>query len=303
MNDTEQIFLENGTVWFVSTSGYSGRDKLRPEDIGKTPDEILDIIQLGSKKIIPDDVRIRLNKPRSQVTSLMDKVGKHFLHFKGAWFVPNSRFMLAKEGLDNIQANANVILDDFIENLPQIKEEMIAEYPMLATAEWPTEKKIRRRFGVSVTVCQVQGVSIQETDAEELAEAKRKFQQDLNESYEEYKEQILIEAKIAIIEACQEISDRLAKGEKITENSLKKPKRVVDDYLNIAEIFDIASVKLEVNNLKMRLNNIAAEQLRNDYSVAQAFAKNMKDIAGSIGDLSGIDKDGLAKRTVKREVA
>lgn len=301
ISNTEQVFLQNGTVWFISTSSWTAEDKLRPEDIGKKPEDILNIITLGSKKLLPDEIQVKLKKPRSQVSSLMDRLGKHFMHFKGAWWVADKNFLLAKKGLEKIVETQNLIVDDLIANMPSIKAEMLEQYPMLADAEWPSDKHIRRKFGIKITVCQIQGANMKEADLEELAQAKRDFRNQLTSAYEEYKNQILIETQTAIIEACKEISDKIKKGERITESTMKKPRRVVEDYLNVTEVFDIEEVKMKVRELKEKLDGVDAESLRNQWSVAEAFAKTMKTMAGQIGDLAGLSIDGNVKRVVKRK--
>lgn len=304
MPNTQEVLFEKGTVWIVSTSSWTGRDKLRPEDIGKEPDDILDIIQLGSKNLLPKEIRDKLKRPRGQLTSLFEKIGKRFLNIKSAFWVANKNTLLAKEGVENIIANQETILDDLIENMPEIKADMIAEYPILADANWPTNEQIRRRFSIKYMVCEIKGASINEADPEDLIEAKRKFQEDLGIAYDEYKEQILNEAKLAIIEACEAITEKiLVTGEKVTEATLNKPKRVVEDYMNIAEVFDLDQVKSQVRALQTVLDQTEAKAIRGDWEVAESFATALQRAGENIGDLSGFSSDGTAKRVVRRREA
>ena len=304
LSNTEQIFLQNGTVWFISTSTWNAEDKLNPEDVGIKPEAILDIISLGNKKLLPDEIQIKLKKPRSQVTSLMDRLGKHFMHFKGAWWVPDKNFMMAKEGLDKIIEFQNLIVTDLLDNMEGedgIKAQMIKDYPILSDAEWPTEQQIRRKFGIRIAVCQIQGVNMKETDLEELTQAKKDFRNQLTRAYEEYKNQILIETQTAIIAACQEISEKIKNSERITENTLRKPRRVVEDYLNITEVFDIEGVREKVREVKAKLDGVDAEGLRNQWEIAKAFSESMKNMASQIGDLTGLSIDGNVKRVVAKK--
>jgi len=297
--NTQQQFYGNGTVWIASVSSWSGKDKLTAADIGKRPEDILDIIELGRKKILPEDQRIKLLRPSSQITSLMSSLGKRFF-IRGAWYIPNNHFLLAKTGLENIQMNQEVIVNDLIDNMPEIKAEMIERYPLLEDANWPTEQQIRSRFSVKWHVCEIQGAEITDADPEELAAAKMEFQQQLSESYEEYKDQILTQAKVAIIDACHEISDKIEAGQKITKHALKRPKRVIEDYLNIAEIFDLEDVKAEVLRLHSELEATDAKELRENWKFASDFAAHVEDMAANIGDLSGLSSDGTIKRVVKK---
>lgn len=298
-DDVESKLYSNGTIWITSVSSWSGKDKLKAEDIGKTADDILDIIELGRKKIIPDAVRIGLQRPSSQITSLMSNLGKRFF-IRGAWYVPNTNFMLAKTGLEKIRDNQEVIVEDLINNLPEIQNEMIANYPMLADAEWPSEQKIRNRFGIRWHVCEIKGAEITEADAEELVAAKLEFRNQLSQTYQEYADQILEQAKIAMMESVQEIAAKIKDGQRITEKSMKKPRRVVDDYLNIAQIFDLNEVKAGIEKLKAQLESTDADTIRGNYQFAQEFAESIKGMANTIGDISGLSSDGTVKRVVRK---
>jgi len=297
-NAQAQIY-GNGTVWITSVSGWSGKDRLTAKDLGKDPEDILDIIELGRKKIVPEEIRLKLLRPAAQITSLMSSLGKRFF-IRGAWWIPNNHFLLAKEGIDKIQDNQDAIVDDLIDNLPSIQEEMIQKYPLLADAEWPSTDKIRSRFSVKYHVCEIHGAEVSEADPEELVRAKREFQERLKESYEEYKDGILLEAKVAMIDAVNEIADKVKAGDKITAASLGRPKRIVDDYLNIADIFDLDDVRAEVLRVRAELESTDAADIRTNWDFAQDFADTMKDMAASIGNLSGLSSDGTTKRVVRK---
>ena len=287
------------TIWITSVSSWSGKDKLTAADLGKSPDDILDIMQLGSKNQLPDDIRVGLQKASSQVTTLFTSIGKRFF-IRGAWLVPNSHFMLAKNGVEKISGDQSVFVEDLVDNLPEIKAEMIAKYPILEDAKWPTDDQIRNRFSVKWHVCEIHGAEVTEADPEELAQAKRQFQQELNKTYEEYSEQILNETKVAILDAIHEIAEKIATGQKITESSMKKPRRVIEDYLNIAQIFSLEDVKAEVLRLKAELETTDAKDLRDNWDFAQDFAETIRNMAGTIGDLSGLSSDGTVKRVVRK---
>uniref|UniRef100_A0A6H1ZT74 Peptidase n=3 Tax=viral metagenome TaxID=1070528 RepID=A0A6H1ZT74_9ZZZZ len=295
----EQQLYQNCTIWITSVSSWSGKDKLKASDLGKDPDDILDIIELGRKNVIPDEVRINMLKPSSQVTSLMTTVGKRFF-IRGAWLVPNTNFMQAQTGLEKIDSNQAVIVEDLIANLPQIKEEMIEKYPILEDAKWPTDQQIRNRFKVKWHVCEIRGAEINEADPVDLIAAKRRFQAQLSETYEEYSSQIMEQARTAMLEAIHEISGKIEQGQKITEGTMKKPKRVVDDYLNIAQIFDLQDVKVEIEKLKVELENTDASDIRGNWDFAQQFADKLKGMANDIGDISGLSSDGTVKRVVRK---
>lgn len=297
--DTQKLFFDQGTVWVISIRGWAGKDRLRASDIGKEDTDILDIIELGRKKLIPDEVRIKLLKPRSQVTSLMNRLARPFF-IRGAYYVANKNFIPIKEGLEAIRKNQAIIVQDLIDNMPEIMAEMIEKYPILADATWPTDQQIKDRFSLDWHVCEINGTSAKDTDPEELLAAKMEFQTELKGAYESYKNEILRETQQAIIDACHDISEKIHAGVNITESTLKKPRRIVEDYLNVAEIFDLDEVKTEVNKLQSELNNANALKIRSNWQEGKAFAETMRFMANNIGDMVGLSKSGQPKRVVAK---
>jgi len=297
---TMTLMCENGTVWIPSTSSWTGKDRLHASDIGKNDTDILDIIELGRKRIIPEDVRLELLRPRGQVNSLMTRLGKPFF-LRGAWWVPNKNMVAVKEGLEKIQKTQDEIVQKLIDGLPELKKEMTAQYPILANADWPTEAKIRSQFSLTWHVVEVKGTSMKEADTEELIAAKTEFSNQLKQEYEDYKNQILTEAKQAIVEACNEIAWKVKDaGSRVTAATIRKPMKIIDDYLGIAEIFDLEDVRSEVQKVKDKLESASPQQLKTDWFAAKEFAKSMSEMAGKIGNLSGLYKDGTVMRVATR---
>ena len=299
--DTQQLLFENGTVWAVSTSGWTGSDRLQADDLGKTVDEIPDIFKLGSKYLIPDEWRVALNSSSGKVSSVMSRIGKPFF-MRGAWFVPNKHLIVAQEALRKLSETQNAIVEDFLEHYGAIGHEMIQQYPVLCNATWPTEDQIRRKFKIRYVVFEVNGTQVNETDPEELIAAKRKFQAELKVEFDEYKNQILREAHEAIIDVCEELNRKIMEtgSDKVTEATLRKPRRIIDDYLTIADVFDMDEIKVRVRELKDTLDSAQAKAIRDDWSVAKEFAGNLKALGDSIGDLSGYDKEGRIVRKVRK---
>jgi len=302
-SQAQEKLYENGTIWITSVSSWSGKDKLTAEDLGKDPDDILDIIELGRKSLIPEDVRIRMKRPASQINSLMTAIGARKFFIRGAWWVENNKFMQAKVGMEKIREDQGVVVEDLAANFDEIQAEMIEKYPVLSDAKWPTEKQLRNRFGVKWHVCEIRGAEVNEADPQDLMEAKMEFRNELNKTYQEYSDQIMAQARTAMIEAIKEISKKIQEGQKITEGNLKKPRKVVDDYLNIAGIFDMNDVKRKIEELKAAMDNTDAGSIRDSWAFANNFAMSIKGMAENIGEMTGLSSDGSVKRRIKLDKA
>ena len=297
--ETQELLFQSGTVWAMSTSTWSGTDALLASDLGKNDDEIPDIFRLGRKFLLPKEWRVKMQGSRSKINGLFSRIGRPFF-LRGAYFVPNKNLVMAQEGWKKIEEYQESIVDDLIENLPQIKTERIEKYPVLAEAVWPNEQHVRNRFALKRVIFEVTGTSVKEGDVNELIKAKQEFQQELKQEYENLKREILAEAHRAIVENCEEIARKiLATGDKITKATLKKPRQIVDQYDNVAAILDADEIRSEVDKLRTTVLTAEAKEIREDWAVAKEFATAMKKIGENIGDLTGINREGRAKRKVE----
>ena len=227
---TEEVLSQNFCIWATSTSGWAGTDKLLAEDLGKDPDEIPDIFRLGSKFLLPRDDRISL-QASSQVSQFMGTIGRPFIQ-RSQWLVPIKLVLMAKEGMEKIKARRGDKVELMLTNYEEIKRRRIVQYPVLADASWPTPDEIRDKFSVKWLVYKIEGVgSASQTDPETLQEVYNEFRGELVDAYKDFTATILKEAHVAIMEACDEISNKvLVTGEKITETSLKRPRRIIEKY-------------------------------------------------------------------------
>ncbi len=297
--ETQQVVNEHFTVWSVSSSAWTGTDKLNAEDLGL--EEVEDIFKLGKKNLIPDDERVNLRRASQQVNALLASQGKSFLNLRGAYIIPDSKLVAVDEGIEKIIEKNREILEDFLTRYEEIKADMIEAYPVLANAKWPSQDKIRRKFRIHKNVFRVEGVNVNEADPLDLIAAKRKSQIDLAESYDEMVAEILKEAHNAIILVCEDLTKRILEtGNKVTETTLKKPRRIIEQYMNVAEVFDHTGILDEVSKLKRVVEEADAKEIREEWHVAQAFAESVKEIGSNVGDLSGINANGQRKRVLKR---
>ena len=305
MNDNiESKLYGNGTIWITSVNGWRGKNKLTAKDLDKNPDEILDIFNLGSKNQLPKDIQNRISRPSTQITTLMRAIGADpFFAGQSTWFVKDKDFLACLRGLEKIRDEHEATGIDVANNLEDIKDEMIGKYPVLADAKWPTPEQVLKKFKVTWNVCQIKGVEINETDPEELRQAKMESNRQLREAYDEYADQYLEKAKSAMAEAVAEICEKIKTGQKITEASIKKPRKVVDEYLSIANIFDMDDLKTKIRELKDELSNADAKDIRSNWEFANNFAENIRGMAEDIGDLSGLSVDGSTKRRIKFDKA
>ena len=305
MGSTEETLNKSGSVWIVSTSSWTGTERLSPGDLDKDPNDIPDIFNLGSKYIIPNRVRLSLQGAPQRVRGFMNTVGYQYLpEIKSAWFVPDKYLLTAKEGLEKILAQRMEVVDTVIAEMPQLREQMIEGYPVLADVEWPSEEAIRAKFSIKWIVFEVSGISANQTDPDALLAAKEEFREKLNEAHNEYIAEILKETKTAIIETCEDISNRILEtGDAVTKTTLNKPMKVIEKYMTVANLFDLDEVKTKIAELKEVVDKADPKEIKDQWDVAKALGENLRKLGDDIGDLSGLSSDGRAKRRIKFDKA
>ena len=296
--NTKQTLMENCTLWAVPTSGWTGTDKLTPEDIGKNEEDIPDIFKLGTKKLLPYYERVKLNRPRNKIAGFMRKMGKPFI-LRGVTVVPNKNLAITKAGIDAIVDEQMELVDDFMSRYDIIKAERILAYPVLAQADWPEPDKIKEAFKIKVVVFEISDTKAKKTDPDELIAIKEEYANEFKETLEDLKSVLIGNAQKVIIDNCSEIAGKiLNQTGKITETTLKKPKNLIKEYEDIASLFDIEEIKEKVAELKQIMNNVTAKDIKGSVIIAENFAHAIKNIGTDIGDISALNAQGEIKRVV-----
>ncbi|MFH1491433.1 MAG: DUF3150 domain-containing protein [Pseudomonadota bacterium] len=300
MSETLQAFNEAGVVFMWSASGWTGRDRLTAHDLGKETEDIPDIFTLGNKKLLDKETEAMFNRSQGQIQSLMDSCfAKPFLNGRAMRFVTMTRLIQAQEGMNIIKQKQTEAVEAWLPGYDGYKAQRIEEYPELADARWPNAEQILKRFDVKWVVFRISNLEIEELDPQELIDAKKQAQQNLASAYEDMADVILRDVQVAILQACQELHAKVIGGERVTLSTLKKPRKVIEDYLNVADLFDLKDVKARVLELRDVIDSTDTAEVRANFRVAEEFAQALKSLGDNIGDLSGLSADGTVKRVVK----
>ncbi|HEY9249585.1 MAG TPA: DUF3150 domain-containing protein [Rariglobus sp.] len=128
----ENEILEKVALVQIDISIWSGRKKLRPEDIrlgdgGALPPET--VASLGSKKVIGREALKTFETLKKRAQRLPEEIGVRFL---GGYAVPVERAQEVSDHLKKVQAEFEEARTEFLDNYSQLIEEWIAENPDFA---------------------------------------------------------------------------------------------------------------------------------------------------------------------------
>jgi hypothetical protein len=298
--DTQEIMEGKFTIWTISTSALRFKARLRAADIGLIDYEIDDNVSLGTKEMINQKDRVYLSQATGQIQNFMRFVSRRFFG-RGLYLVPEAKILVTLEGLKKIKQAQMERVEEFLTRYDETMKEQIEKHPNLKTEPWPTPEDIRSFFSVTWKVFQLSGLEPKNTDPEELASAKAEFQAELKKGYEELKQEILGQAYQEMLSAIDAITEKINKQEKVSETNLKKPKAVIEQYLNIAAVFDLPQVIEKVKQVKQTLDSSSAKDLRDRPLFSREFATTVKSLSKDLQTLTGYSKDGRLKRTLDLE--
>ncbi len=116
----------------IDISIWSGRKKLRPEDIclgdgGALPPET--VASLGSKKVIGREALKTFETLKKRAQRLPEEIGVRFL---GGYAVPVERAQEVSDHLRKVQAEFGEARTEFLDNYARLVEEWVAEHPSFA---------------------------------------------------------------------------------------------------------------------------------------------------------------------------
>ncbi len=166
LTDETTLFLIDYHIW-------SGRKKLRPEDLRMGPDLPPEgLVSLGSKKVCdPDALRV-FHRKRRQVERLLLAFGTRFL---GGYIVPNSHAAQVLAEANGLTAEARAAAETFLAEYDRHIDAWCAAYPSweqaIRNAVDPLEV-VRGQFRFRVQALQIETSKViaEDTLAEDLRE-------------------------------------------------------------------------------------------------------------------------------------
>ncbi len=126
--------LEKLVICHIDCSIWSGRKKLRPEDLRLPNGSALppkDVASLGSKKICDPEALAQFERLKKEAHRLCEQVGVRFL---GGYAIPEERIDPIIKELERISIAFGQTKTDFLSRYDQVTHDWIARHPNFAEA-------------------------------------------------------------------------------------------------------------------------------------------------------------------------
>jgi len=268
---------------------WPGQVQLKPEDLGKKPDEIPEIFYLGNKKLYPEEWRKLFRQVSGKSRNYLNENSYPFvLDYVRA--IPKRNLALMVERLEEFKAEYLVEVDEFVNQYEEIRAEWQEKYadiwPRLAP-HYPGEERLRRKFDFHWTVFELKGAEAKEGSAPEIIEAYQRARADLQSRYQEMVEETVLYLRKKVLEVVQNLSTRLKDGRIIRNDTLDSVRRV-EVWFKDLNIFGDVQVEDALTQLRAALNGTDVDTLKDNEALKQQLAGLADQVAAASGKLDDV---------------
>lgn len=310
----ENIFT-HGNLVDIDVGIWTAERKLQPEDLGL--EGVSDAFSLGHKKLISAEV---INKFKHLDYIARDLLVRYSFAFEfgAARFVPKKRFVEFATEIEKIIAEYNKLADDFAENYDRYRLQM--RQPFVAAAHeaysrlkalkgfdknedafvneflarldtfYPKSSDIRGRFHMEYNVFQVSLPDLSQASYADLAEEGEKiklmqeaYNKSLSRKVDSFVDRITKEQREKAQVVLQKFADSLSQGKRIYVTSMDSIKTMIEEYKKMDIVGDAGFLAV-LENLKGRMNNYTAKQLRTDESLRKMVLDDVSGVISSASD-------------------
>jgi hypothetical protein len=279
---------------------WPGQVQLKPEDIGKKPDEIPEIFYLGNKKLYPEEWRKLFRQVSGKARNYLNENSYPFvLDYVRA--IPKRNLAHMVERLEEFKAEYLAKVDEFVNQYEEIRTEWQEKYadiwPRLAP-HYPGRERLHRKFDFRWTVFELKGAEAKEGSAPEIIEAYQRTRADLQSRYQEMVEEAVLYLRKKVLEVVQNLSTRLKDGRIIRNDTLESVRRV-EVWFKDLNIFGDVQVEDALTQLRAALNGTDVDALKDNQALKQQLAGLADQVAAAAGKLDDIsDLSGNYKRMI-----
>ena len=317
-----QNVFTHGNLVDINVSVWSGQRRMLPEDLGLAKEKISEIFSLGHKNLIPPEIQAEFKCLEYKARNLLLKNSLPF-EFGFARFVPKKVMLKFAEDMELIIEEFNKKADDFAanyENYKQVmhpnflkaaeqayarmriitkervnKENYVAEFMERVEKFYPPADTIRSKFNMSYVPFRMELPDISKGSFDDISEehSKLKLYEDaysraMEKRISSFVDTLVINLRDKAKETLTSIHDVLKSGKCISNITLDRVGRLLDDYETMDIVGD-TQIKDMIRNFKNNvLPQYTAKQLRENNGFRKALCDDLQILISAVSDYSGI---------------
>ena len=277
--------FRDGVLLTLNCSKWSGAKKLEPSDLGLSPEDIPDFMRLGKKLLIPENERNSFTQVENNARNFLDRWSFPF-PVGGARFVPRAKLMDTAAHLEQYKALFQSTVLSFLDRYEQIKREMLQNYPLYADKlepYYPARNLVERKFSFTWAVFEISDTSMSETTSQEVIEAYNRFKAELQEKFDAFLQDVVVDMRATVAESCENLSRRMINGDLVTANTLKSVKDTIEHFQELNFIGD-RSIDAHLAELRQHMNGHDPKELAKDLRDNETLRRELGNIAHKIAE-------------------
>ena len=288
----EKVFSD-GVLVDVNVSFWTAKNRNTAEDLNMEPVQKENIpefvIGLGTKRLIEHEQVLAWQRIAMKAWGLVERYSFDFPVGRGR-FVPAKALPEIETQLEALRLEFNQVVVTFLNQYEALRDEMLAKYPdhrERLQGLYPEKSDLARRFSFSWSVFNVRlpkQMRLQTADRATMA----RYEKEINTRVESFLEDSIKVLRARVSETCGTLAERIKKGEVISEPSLNKIRKLVEQFRMLNFTGD-RGIEQMLEALKSdTLNGRTAEELRDDAAALSGFGSALNTVAQTAGDISDV---------------
>ena len=292
--------FKDGILISLSVGKWGGAKKLDASDLNLTPEQIPDFMRLGRKLLIPQEERNIFTQIENNARNVLERDSFPF-PVGAARFVPRNRILQIDAALIGFREQYEAAIESFIDRYQLIREEMLNRYPDYRDRLepfYPPTHQIRRLFYFRWTAFEIGETNIREG---ETAEAYQRFKDNLQSQFDGFLNDVVIDMRYQVQEACLHVAERISKGDIINGNSVKSLENMIEKFMNLNFIGD-TKIQTQLNDLRSTLQTIGPADLKESAALRNQLGVMAASIAKEAADFSDVSEiTGTYRRRIEMD--
>jgi hypothetical protein len=308
-NNTQPLNLfQLGVLFVIRVSYWPCRAGNEPAELNLSAERIerKAIASFGTKDLIePEKGRRIFRFIEQKARHALAKVSQPF-PAAGAHFVPWQHAGQLVEKLEELRAEYNAAVEQFLAEYPQLKADWQAAHPDVPDSAYPPAYELRKKFSFGWHSFKVSGAAAAEVDDLEAELQKRQLQDEqlaamksnLASECQQFVQEYVLAFRQEVAAFCDQVIT--AKGQ-VHGKTLQAIRRKIEHF-HAMNIFGDADTAAQLQKLKAQIHGVSGEDLAQQPSLASKLSQACTVLKTEVLDPASISElTGRLKRRIVLE--
>jgi len=295
-----------GMLFVVRCRYWSFRIKNTPEELGLNDEavRVRAFASFGTKDLLDPKVRKVFQQIEGKARSFLAKHSRPFAA-ANAHFVPWNHVKSVIEGLEALNQEFALAVQDLRGNYHHLKQAWLKKHPPLVDYAYPSESELLTKFSLSWSAFKVTGAPQQMASIEDIdkalehrriqAEQIQLMEDHLRQECQQFVRQYVVSFRREVAEFCDEVVKQ--KG-RVHGRTLQAIRRKIDHFQGM-NVFGDDDAAQKLRKLKEQIAGLTGQELTQQPDVADMLSRACQSLKNYILDPGNVSQlTGRLKRRV-----